>query len=216
MEVNYFGVLRLVQAFAPVLAKNGGGAIANISSVVGLSSFPVLASYSASKAAVRSLTQAARRAPRRTGHPGIRGVSRPGRHRHGRRDSAGEGRVPPASPTQSWPGSMPEFSRSIPIPSPRSSVSSSRRARRVLSATSPAPPHSRRRSHEAPGTHALRGRRHLAGTSIQAAIGAPSSSAGRSRQLGKPRAISSSTVRLPDDRTSFDCTMRPSTLTRTE
>ena len=30
MEVNYFGVLRLVQAFAPVLAKNGGGAIANV------------------------------------------------------------------------------------------------------------------------------------------------------------------------------------------
>lgn len=60
MEVNYFGVLRLVQAFAPVLAKNGGGAIANISSVVGLSSFPMIASYSASKAAVRSLTQAAR------------------------------------------------------------------------------------------------------------------------------------------------------------
>ena len=60
MEVNYFGVLRLVQAFAPILAKNGGGAIANVASVVGLSSFAVLASYSASKAAVRSLTQAAR------------------------------------------------------------------------------------------------------------------------------------------------------------
>ncbi len=60
MEVNYFGVLRLVQAFAPVLAKNGGGAIANVSSVVGLSNFPILASYSVSKAAVRSLTQAAR------------------------------------------------------------------------------------------------------------------------------------------------------------
>lgn len=60
MEVNYFGVLRLVQAFAPVLARNGGGAIANVSSVVGLSSFPLFASYSASKAAARSLTQAAR------------------------------------------------------------------------------------------------------------------------------------------------------------
>lgn len=60
MEVNYFGVLRLVQAFAPVLAKNGGGAIANVSSVVGLSNFPLFASYSASKAAARSLTQAAR------------------------------------------------------------------------------------------------------------------------------------------------------------
>jgi NAD(P)-dependent dehydrogenase (short-subunit alcohol dehydrogenase family) len=60
MEVNYFGVLRLVQAFAPVLAKNGGGAIANVSSVVGLSNFPLFASYSVSKAAARSLTQAAR------------------------------------------------------------------------------------------------------------------------------------------------------------
>ena len=60
MEVNYFGVLRLVQAFAPVLARNGGGAIANVSSVVGLSNFPIFASYSASKAASRSLTQAAR------------------------------------------------------------------------------------------------------------------------------------------------------------
>ncbi len=60
MEVNYFGALRLVQAFAPILARNGGGAIANISSVAGLTNFPPLASYSASKAAVRSLTQAAR------------------------------------------------------------------------------------------------------------------------------------------------------------
>jgi NAD(P)-dependent dehydrogenase (short-subunit alcohol dehydrogenase family) len=60
MEVNYFGVLRLVQAFAPVLATNGGGAIANVGSVVGLSNFPVFASYSVSKAAARSLTQALR------------------------------------------------------------------------------------------------------------------------------------------------------------
>ena len=60
MEVNYFGVLRLVQAFAPVLARNGGGAIGNVGSVVGLSNFPMFASYSVSKAAVRSLTQALR------------------------------------------------------------------------------------------------------------------------------------------------------------
>jgi len=60
MEVNYFGVLRLVQAFAPVLARNGGGAIANMGSVAGLSNFPMFASYSVSKAAVRSLTQALR------------------------------------------------------------------------------------------------------------------------------------------------------------
>ena len=34
MEVNVFGVLRMVRTFAPLLARNGGGAIANILSVV--------------------------------------------------------------------------------------------------------------------------------------------------------------------------------------
>jgi short-subunit dehydrogenase len=48
------------QAFAPVLAKNGGGAIVNLNSVVSFVSFPILASYSASKAATHSLTQVTR------------------------------------------------------------------------------------------------------------------------------------------------------------
>jgi NAD(P)-dependent dehydrogenase (short-subunit alcohol dehydrogenase family) len=60
MDVNYFGTFALTQAFAPVLAKNGGGAITNIASVASLVNFALLASYSASKAAVHSLTQATR------------------------------------------------------------------------------------------------------------------------------------------------------------
>lgn len=60
MEVNFIGTFSVTQAFAPVLAKNGGGAIANIASVASLVSFALLASYSASKAAVHSLTQATR------------------------------------------------------------------------------------------------------------------------------------------------------------
>ncbi|MBY0267061.1 MAG: SDR family oxidoreductase [Burkholderiales bacterium] len=60
MEVNYFGVFALSQAFAPILGKNGGGAIVNIASVASLVSFALFASYSASKAAVHSLTQATR------------------------------------------------------------------------------------------------------------------------------------------------------------
>ena len=60
MDVNYFGTFAVTQAFAPVLAKNGGGAIANIASVASLVNFALLASYSASKAAVHSLTQATR------------------------------------------------------------------------------------------------------------------------------------------------------------
>lgn len=59
-EVNVLGTLAVTQAFAPVLARNGGGAVVNVSSVAGLVSFGNLASYSASKAALHSLTQATR------------------------------------------------------------------------------------------------------------------------------------------------------------
>jgi NAD(P)-dependent dehydrogenase (short-subunit alcohol dehydrogenase family) len=59
-EVNVLGPLAITQAFAPVLAANGGGAVANVSSVAGLVAFGALASYSASKAALHSLTQATR------------------------------------------------------------------------------------------------------------------------------------------------------------
>lgn len=60
MEVNYFGVLALSSAFAPVLARNGGGAVVNMASVAGLVNFPLFQTYSASKAAVHSVTQALR------------------------------------------------------------------------------------------------------------------------------------------------------------
>lgn len=60
MDVNYFGTFAVTQAFAPVLARNGGGAIANLASVASLTNFPMLLAYSASKAATHSLTQATR------------------------------------------------------------------------------------------------------------------------------------------------------------
>jgi NAD(P)-dependent dehydrogenase (short-subunit alcohol dehydrogenase family) len=59
-ETNVVGTLRVSQAFAPVLARHGGGAIANLISVVGLVSFPSLLSYSSSKAALHSITQTTR------------------------------------------------------------------------------------------------------------------------------------------------------------
>jgi NAD(P)-dependent dehydrogenase (short-subunit alcohol dehydrogenase family) len=59
-EVNVLGALAVSQAFAPILARNGGGTLANVSSVAGLVAFGVIASYSASKAALHSLTQATR------------------------------------------------------------------------------------------------------------------------------------------------------------
>lgn len=60
MEVNYFAPLSLVNRFAPALGKNGGGAVVNIASVAGLTNFPLFPTYSASKAAVHSLTQGSR------------------------------------------------------------------------------------------------------------------------------------------------------------
>ena len=60
METNFFGTLNMIRSFAPVLAANGGGTIVNMSSIAGHVNFPVLGSYSASKAAVHSLTQGVR------------------------------------------------------------------------------------------------------------------------------------------------------------
>ena len=60
MEVNYFGPLQLLQRLAPTLARNGGGAVINIGSAAGLTNVPFFPTYSASKAALHSLTQAAR------------------------------------------------------------------------------------------------------------------------------------------------------------
>ncbi len=60
MEVNYFGPLQLLRRLAPALARNGGGAVVNVGSAAGLTNIPFLPTYSASKAALHSLTQAAR------------------------------------------------------------------------------------------------------------------------------------------------------------
>ncbi len=60
MEVNYWGMLAMCRAFAPVLAERGGGAIVNVSSIYGLVNYPYVGSYNASKAANASLTQGVR------------------------------------------------------------------------------------------------------------------------------------------------------------
>lgn len=60
LEVNYLGLVCVTQAFAPVLAANGGGAFINMLSVASWASVPVVATYSASKAAAWSYTNAAR------------------------------------------------------------------------------------------------------------------------------------------------------------
>jgi NAD(P)-dependent dehydrogenase (short-subunit alcohol dehydrogenase family) len=60
METNFFGPMRMAQAFTPVLRENGGGALVNVLSVLSFVSMPQGATYSASKAAAWSLTNALR------------------------------------------------------------------------------------------------------------------------------------------------------------
>ena len=60
LETNYLGLISVTKAFAPVLADNGGGAFVNLLSVVSWVGVPGLATYSASKAAEWSYSNAAR------------------------------------------------------------------------------------------------------------------------------------------------------------
>jgi NAD(P)-dependent dehydrogenase (short-subunit alcohol dehydrogenase family) len=60
LETNFFGPLLLSQAYAPVLAANGGGAIVNILSALSWISMPRHATYSTTKSAAWSLTNGLR------------------------------------------------------------------------------------------------------------------------------------------------------------
>jgi NAD(P)-dependent dehydrogenase (short-subunit alcohol dehydrogenase family) len=59
-ETNFFAMLRLSKAFAPILKANGGGALLNVLSVASWVNGGELAAYSASKSAAWSLTNALR------------------------------------------------------------------------------------------------------------------------------------------------------------
>jgi len=59
-ETNFFGMLRISKAFAPILASHGGGALLNVLSVASWLNGGELAAYSASKSAAWSLTNALR------------------------------------------------------------------------------------------------------------------------------------------------------------
>jgi NAD(P)-dependent dehydrogenase (short-subunit alcohol dehydrogenase family) len=60
METNVYGLLRVSQAFAPVLAANSGGALLNVLSVASWISSPGLAAYAATKSAAWSVNNGLR------------------------------------------------------------------------------------------------------------------------------------------------------------
>ena len=67
IETNVFGILRMTQAFAPVLAKNGGGAFLNVLSAASWINSGALTAYAVSKAAAWSLTNGLRNELRQQG-----------------------------------------------------------------------------------------------------------------------------------------------------
>jgi NAD(P)-dependent dehydrogenase (short-subunit alcohol dehydrogenase family) len=66
-DTNVFGIVRMTQAFAPVLAKNGGGAFLNVLSAASWVNSGAMNAYAASKAAAWSLTNGLRHELRQQG-----------------------------------------------------------------------------------------------------------------------------------------------------
>jgi NAD(P)-dependent dehydrogenase (short-subunit alcohol dehydrogenase family) len=60
IEVNFFGTLRMMRAFLPILEKNADPVMINVGSTLALVNLPSNGAYSISKAALWSLTQGAR------------------------------------------------------------------------------------------------------------------------------------------------------------
>ncbi len=59
-ETNFFGVIRMIQKAAPVMRRNGGGHIVNVSSVAGRIGFPGTPAYISSKFALEGLSESLR------------------------------------------------------------------------------------------------------------------------------------------------------------
>ncbi|QQE13531.1 SDR family NAD(P)-dependent oxidoreductase [Planctomycetota bacterium] len=59
-NTNFFSNLNMIRAFTPILKQNTPAAIINIASIAAFANFPFIAGYSASKAALFSLTQSTR------------------------------------------------------------------------------------------------------------------------------------------------------------
>jgi NAD(P)-dependent dehydrogenase (short-subunit alcohol dehydrogenase family) len=59
LSVNFLGILKVTQAFLPLLRRSKGAIVNNLS-LVGLAALPVIPSYSISKAAASNMTQSLR------------------------------------------------------------------------------------------------------------------------------------------------------------
>lgn len=60
IDINVYGLIRVAQAFAPVLKANGGGVLVQLNSVASVKTFSDFTTYCASKAASYAVTQGLR------------------------------------------------------------------------------------------------------------------------------------------------------------
>jgi NAD(P)-dependent dehydrogenase (short-subunit alcohol dehydrogenase family) len=60
METHYFGTLNMIREFAPIIERNGGGAILDVLSVLSWLHPPTSGAYASAKAAAWALTDAVR------------------------------------------------------------------------------------------------------------------------------------------------------------
>jgi len=96
MEGNVYPLIRLAQAFGPILKANGGGAFAQMNSLASLKNFLPFTGYSASKAAAFSVTQGLREAWTEQGTQVISVIAGPIKTDMSDSAGMGEGAPPPS------------------------------------------------------------------------------------------------------------------------
>ncbi|TQV86476.1 SDR family oxidoreductase [Aliikangiella coralliicola] len=96
MEGNVYPLIRLAQAFGPILKNNGGGAFVQMNSLASIKNFLPFTGYSASKAAAYSVTQGLREAWAAQGTQVISVIAGPLKTDMADSAGMGEGAPPPS------------------------------------------------------------------------------------------------------------------------
>jgi NAD(P)-dependent dehydrogenase (short-subunit alcohol dehydrogenase family) len=118
-ETNFFGSVRMIQAFVPAMRERGSGAVVNVTSTAGIAAPPLGGFYSATKFALEALSEALHL---EVGHFGIKVlVIQPGRIETRFGDNVVDHRDHPGPylPLHAlWEGAMDTLGGGQPVPGP--------------------------------------------------------------------------------------------------